>query len=207
MKFLLGTKKHMTQVFDETGNAQPATAIEAGPVTVVQVKTEETDGYTAVQVGFGSKKEKNISKAQLGHMNDLGPFEYLREYRFANEPDELPEVGDTVDVSVFEKGEAVDISGTSKGKGFQGTVKRHGFSGGPRTHGQKHSERGPGSIGATGPKRVLKGTKMAGRKGDARATVQNQSIVHIDTDENMLYVRGSVPGKKGSLVEIQSSHT
>lgn len=206
MKFLLGTKEGMTQVFDEDGAAHPATVIKAGPVTVTQIKTEDTDGYTAVQVGYGERKEKNINKAEKGHMGEEN-FEVLREYRIKEYEDdtELPSVGDTLDVTVFEKGDAVDVSGISKGKGFQGTVKRHGFGGGPRTHGQKHSEREPGSVGATGPQRVLKGKKMPGRMGGGRTTIQNLSVVHIDSDEGAIYIKGAVPGKKGALIEVHPS--
>lgn len=207
MKFLLGKKQHMTQVFDENGHAHGATAVKAGPITVTQVKTEETDGYTAVQVGFGEKSEKNVNKPQQEHFGDLGSFEHIREYRLDSDVDEanIPERGDTFNVEEFAVGDSVDVSGVSKGKGFQSTIKRFGFAGGPRTHGQKHSEREPGSIGATGPARVLKGKKMPGRMGGRTATVQNLKVLHIDKDEDLLYLKGSVPGADGSLVEIIES--
>jgi large subunit ribosomal protein L3 len=207
MKFLLGTKEHMTQVFDEDGYAHGATAINAGPVTVTQVKTEDTDGYTAMQVGFKDRNQKNTNKAQQGHFKDLGNFKYVREYRLASDlsEEDMPNRGDTFSVEAFSVGDKVDVSGVAKGKGFQGTVKRYGFGGGPRTHGQKHSEREPGAVGATGPARVMKGTKMPGRMGGNTATVQNLEVLHLDQQEDMLYVKGSVPGADGSLVEITES--
>jgi large subunit ribosomal protein L3 len=205
MKFILGTKGRMTQVFDESGRAYPATIISAGPLTVTQVKTADKDGYEAVQVGFGGRKEKNITKPLRGHLKDLGGFRWLREFRpRAGSLGELQR-GDALDVSVFRAGDSVVVSAISKGKGFQGVVKRHGFAGGPRTHGNKHTERAPGSIGVGGVQRVMKGKRMAGRMGGDRVTVKNLRVLKVDADTNTLVVSGAVPGKPGTLVEIRSN--
>jgi len=198
MKFILGTKEEMTQIFDDEGIVHPVTIVNAGPVVVTQIREEEKDGYESVQVGYGEKKEKNINKPEKGHLKGLGSFRYLREF----EKTEDMKVGDKIDVSSFEEGEEVIISAVSKGKGFQGVVKRHNFAGGPRSHGQKHSERKPGSIGSTGPQRVFKGTRMAGRMGSDRITVKNLKVIKIDKENNRLLIKGAVPGKRGTLVEI-----
>ena len=200
MKFILGTKQKMTQIFDETGRVFPATVVSAGPLTVTQVKNSDTDGYTAVQVGYGDAKEKKVAKPQKGHFADLGLFKTVREFRM--DTGEMKR-GDTIDVSTFAIGDTVSVSATTKGKGNQGVVKRHNFAGGPRTHGNKHSERRPGSIGSTGPQRVLKGLKMAGRMGGNRVTVKNLKVVAIDTDSNTLVISGAIPGRPGTLVEIR----
>jgi large subunit ribosomal protein L3 len=200
MKFILGTKQQMTQTFDENGRVFPVTLIAAGPVTILQVKSKETDGYDAVQVGFGERKEKNVSKALKGHLRGNGFFRHIKEFKV---PDSSRfKVGDIIDISAFESGEKVRVSGTSKGKGFQGVVKRHGFAGGRRTHGQKHSEREPGSIGAGGIQRVMKGKRMAGRMGSDRITQKNLKIVSIDPVNNLVTIKGALPGRRGSLVEI-----
>ncbi len=191
----------MTQVFDDTGKVFPATVVTAGPVVVTQVKDTDTDGYSAVQVGFGVRKEKNINKPQKGHFGDLGSFMYNREFR-VNGNDEVKK-GDTFDVETFEVGDKVTVSATSKGKGNQGVVKRHNFAGGRRSHGNKHSERRPGSIGSTGPQRVLKGLKMMGRMGSDRVTVKNLRVLQIDKDTNTLVISGAIPGRPGTLVEIR----
>lgn len=201
MKCLLGTKEEMSQIFTEEGAVQPVTVLQVGPATVTQVKTKEKDGYEAVQVGFGERKEKAINKAEKGHMKDLGNFRILKEFRVEGSG---KSVGDTIDISAFEVGDTVTVSGISKAKGFQGVVKRHGFAGLPRTHGTKHHERSPGSIGATGPQRVFKGTKMAGRMGGDRITVKNLKIVGIDREHNRLLVSGAVPGRRGTVLEIRS---
>ena len=200
MKFILGKKGKMTQIYDEKGRVYPATVVTASPNIVTQVKTLETDGYDAVQVSAGSKKEKNINKAQKGHFKDLGTFATSREFR-----GDIAETqrGDTIDVTTFEVGDKVTVTATSKGKGFQGVVKRHNFAGGPRTHGQKHSERRPGSIGATGPQRVLKGTRMSGRMGSDTVTVKNLKIIQINKETNTLVISGAIPGHPGTLVEIR----
>lgn len=205
MKVILGLKEKMTQVFDESGAVTPVTVIKSGPVTVTQIKTVEKDGYNAIQVGFGERKEKNIAKAQKGHFGESGNFRYVKEFRVKELPADL-KVGDKVELSNFEEGDKVVITSFSKGKGFQGVVKRHGFAGGRRSHGQKHSEREPGSIGATGPQRVFKGTRMAGRMGNDKVTLKGVKIVGIDTENNEIYLKGAVPGRKGTLVEIQGQN-
>ena len=206
MKFILGTKVNMTQVFEDNGRVTTGTLISAGPMKVTQVKSLAKDKYEAVQVGFGEKKSKNVSKAVLGHLKDNTPaegkaFRHIQEFRVANP---TATVGDVIDVSVFSEGDVVTVAGISKGKGFQGVVKRHGFSGGPGSHGQKHSEREPGSIGSTGPQRVFKGVRMAGRMGGDRISVSNLKIVRIDKENNQILVSGAIPGRRGTLVEIIS---
>lgn len=205
MKGLIGRKVGMTQIFDEDGNALPVTLIEAGPCYVTQVRKQDRDGYSAVQLGFGEVDARRLTGGQVGHLkrSDLPPLRYLREFR-VKEPEYAE--GDKVQVDIFEIGERVDVIGTSKGKGFQGGVKRHGFGGGPKTHGQSDRWRAPGSIGATStPGRVFKGTRMAGRMGNARVTSQNIQVEMVDPERNLLAVRGSVPGGKGSVVFIQSA--
>ena len=191
----------MTQIFDETGRVFPATVVSAGPVTVTQVKDGEIDGYESVQVGFSPKKEKNLKKAQKGHFGDLGAFSIVREFRVANGETKK---GDVIDVTNFEIGDNVMVSAISKGKGNQGVVKRHNFAGGRRTHGNKHSERRPGSIGSTGPQRVLKGLRMAGRMGGDRITVKNLKVLQIDKDTNTMVISGAIPGRPGTLIEIRT---
>ncbi len=195
----------MTQIFDEDGVVHPVTLIQAGPMTVVQVKTKEKDGYDAIQYGYGSRNEKNVNKAQKGHVKDGGIFRYFREYR-TDKTGETANIGDVVPVSVLSVGDTVEVSGISKGKGFQGVVKRHGFKGGRRSHGQKHSEREPGSIGGGSRLggRVQKGMRMAGRMGTDRITVKNLKIVAIDADNGQVFVSGAVPGRRGTLIEIKT---
>ncbi len=202
MKAILGLKEKMTQIFDENGAVIPVTVVKTGSATVLQVKNMKTDKYNAVQIGFGEKRESRIPKAQKGHYKDLGNFRYVKEFRYEDLPAEI-KVGDKIEITNFKKGDLVRISSFSKGKGFQGVVKRHGFAGGRRSHGQKHSEREPGSIGSTGPQRVFKGTRMAGRMGNDRVTLQKVKIVGIDPENNEIYLKGAVPGRKGTLVEIQ----
>jgi large subunit ribosomal protein L3 len=202
MKFILGTKENMTEYFTEDGIAVPVTIINAGPTVVTQVKTKATDGYTAVQVGFGTKKSKNLSKAVKGHLKELGNFRFIKEFRTDKEG--AFKVGDTLEASMFEVGDKIQISGVSKGKGFQGVVKRHGFKGGPRSHGQKHSEREPGSIGGGLRTHVPKGMRMAGRMGSDRITQKNLKVIFVDKENNIMLVKGAVPGVRGSLVEIVS---
>lgn len=198
----------MTQVFDDKGNVCPVTVIEAGPIVITQIKTKETDGYNAVQVGFGVKKEKNISKAVKGHLKGLGNFRYIQEFRAYDDKDIKAlagmKVGDKIDVSSFKEGDIVTASSVSKGKGFQGVVKRHGFKGGPRSHGQKHSEREPGSIsgGTREGGRVPKNMRMAGRTGSDTVTISGLKIVQIDSAVNEVLVMGAVAGRRGTLVEI-----
>ncbi|MGB9848082.1 MAG: 50S ribosomal protein L3 [Minisyncoccia bacterium] len=200
-KFILAQKIGMTEIF-QNDKMIPVTVLEAGPVVVTQIKTKEKDGYCAVQVGFGKKKK--ISKALKGHLKDLGNFKWLKEFRVDESEINNYKVGDKIDLSIFQEGEKIKISGTSKSKGFQGVVKRHGFHGGPKTHGQKNRLRAPGSIGATHPQHVPKGRKMAGRMGGERITLKNVKIAKIINDKNIICVKGAVPGKKGDLVEISA---
>ena len=197
MKFILGTKEKMTQVFTEDGKAHAATIVKAPKSVVTQVKTDEKDGYVAVQVGSDDKKKERVNKPQrekLAHKN-------VKEFRV--DSTELKE-GDVIEVATFEPGDKVIVSGVSKGKGFQGVVKRHGFHGGPRSHGQKHSEREPGSIGATGPQRVFKGTRMGGRMGTDRTTVKGLKVLQVDAENGLMLISGAVPGRRGTLLEIVS---
>lgn len=204
MKFLLGTKRSMTQVWDEKGKARPVTVVSAPPNVVTQVKTAEKDGYFAVQVGWGSRKEKNIAKPVKGQMKKLGNFRGLKEFRLSASSEQ--KVGDKIGADVFKPGDIVAVSGISKGKGFQGVVKRHGFHGGSRTHGQKHSEREPGAIGggARAGGRVAKGMRMAGRMGGERVTVMNLPVIQVSPEENLILIGGAVPGRRGTMVEIRS---
>ena len=215
-KFILGTKQNMVQFFDENGRSIPATFLNVGPVVVTQLKTKEKDGYFAMQIGFGRRKEKNINKAQKGHFSaaaktmsekesENSNFAFVRELRL-NEEEKGVKVGDIIDISTFIVGEKIQVTGTSKAKGFQGVVKRHGFHGGPRSHGQKHSEREPGSIGATGPQRVFKGTRMGGRMGGDRVCVKNLTILGVDLENNKMLISGAVPGRRGTLVEIRTAN-
>jgi large subunit ribosomal protein L3 len=202
---LLGRKLGMTQVFDpEDGRVERVTVIEAGPCFVTAIRRAERDGYDAVQVGFGDVREKKLTKPELGHLKKAGvaPLKHLREFR--GDPGEL-EVGTEVKVdSLFEKGQTVKVSGVSKGKGFQGTIKRHNFHRGPVSHGS-HNIRAPGSVGASAdPSRVFKGIRGPGQMGAGRVTQRGLEVVDVRPDENLLFVRGSVPGPKGSVVEIRS---
>ena len=201
MKFILGKKLQMTQIFDKDGRALPVTLIQAGPCFVTQKKTADKEGYGALQIGFGEAKAKRMSRAEKGHLSKSGKsnLKFLREFRADNS--EL-EVGAEIKADIFQEGDIVKISGTSKGKGFAGVVKRHHFGGGPATHGQKHSLRAPGSIGSTFPERVPKGRRMGGRMGGERATVEGLKIVKIDATENIIAVLGAVPGVPGGLLEI-----
>lgn len=199
MTFILGKKLKMSQIWKDD-KIIPVTLVKAGPITVTQIRTTEKDKYEAVQVGFDASK-KRLNKPQAGHLKELGKFRHLKEFRVLN-----PEikVGDVLDVSQFSEGQKVKVSGLNKGRGFQGVVKRHGFHGGPKTHGQKDRLRAPGSIGATAPQRVLKGKKMAGRMGQERVTIKNLEIAGIDKENNLLMLKGAVPGGKGTLLEIRN---
>lgn len=208
MKFILGRKIGMTQVFDESNNVVPVTLIKAGPCYITQIKNKEKDGYDAVQIGFEEVKDKKIKKPQKGHLKKIPKsklqnpnygLRWLREFKIKKQKLSL---GDEIRVNMFNQGEIVSISGISKGKGFQGVVKRHGFKGSPASHGTKHSLRAPGSIGSAFPQRVFKGIKMAGRMGNDRITVKGLEIISIDKEDNLLAVKGAVPGKKGTLLEI-----
>ena len=189
----------MSQIYDASGAAIPVTLVVARGNIVTQVRTKAADGYEAVQVGEGERNANRINKAQKGHFKDLGNFAAINEFRV-----EAPtlKTGDKIELSQFNVGDVITVSAISKGKGFQGVVKRHGFGGGPRSHGQKHSEREPGSIGGGLRTRVPVGMRMAGRMGSDRITVKNLKVAHIDADENVMYVAGAIPGKRGTLVEI-----
>ncbi len=204
-KGLIGKKLGMTQIFDEKGLVIPVTVIEAGPCVVAQVKTSETDGYNAIQLGFGEVKAKHINKPEMGHFakSKLEPKKHLREFRL----DDISsyKVGDEVKADIFTAGEKVDIQGTSKGKGFQGVIKRHGQSRGPMGHGSMYHRR-PGSMGATStPGRVFKGKKLPGHMGHVTVTIQNLDVVAVDMDKNVILVKGSVPGAKGAILKIKSA--
>lgn len=200
MKALLGTKIGMTQIISEDGRAIPVTLIQAGPVTVTQVKTVDTDGYTAVQVAYG--EGKNLSKAVAGHTKpaQVTP-KHIREFRVAELPEGL-KVGDAIDVSQFALGDIVDATGTSKGKGFAGTVKRHNFNTSKKTHGGNGNVRKPGSIGSMYPQKVFKGKRMAGRMGADRVTVKNLEVAYVDAVNNLIGLKGAVPGPRKGLIVI-----
>ena len=207
MAGLIGKKLGMTRIFLDSGEAVGVTVVEAGPCPVVQIKTEETDGYSAVQIGFGEKKEKRTSQAEMGHATKAGletaPV-MLREFEVPElgEEEEL-EVGSELTVSLFEAGDRVKVSGMAKGRGFQGVVKRYGFKGRPASHGHPMS-RIPGSMGpGTDPSRVIKGKKLPGQMGDTRATILNLEVVKVDPEKNLLFVKGGVPGAKNSYVLIR----
>jgi large subunit ribosomal protein L3 len=205
LKGLIGKKIGMTQIFDSDGVAIPVTVIEAGPCYVTQIRTPETDGYSAVQLGFTEAKPKRLTGGQLGHLkrNTLPPLRFLREFRVKN-----PEVqeGDKITVDLFALGERVDVIGTSKGKGFAGAVKRYHFKGGPKTHGQSDRNRAPGSRGSgTTPGRVYKGARGPGHMGSDRVTSQGLKVVLVNAERNLIGVRGSVPGAKGSVVLIKEA--
>jgi len=205
MKFILGQKLGMSQVFEDD-KVIPVTLIEAGPCKVVQIKTKEKEGYNGVQIGFG--KKKRLTKPLKGHLkkipnskSQIPKFRWLREFRV-----EKPEfkIGDEINVSSFKEGDKVKVGGFSKGKGFQGVVKRWGFKGSPASHGTKHTLRAPGSIGSAFPEKVFKGMKMAGRMGAARITVFWLEVIKVDAKNNLLALKGAVPGRKGTLLEIKS---
>ena len=207
MKAIIGKKVGMTQIFDDNGVVIPVTVIEAGPCTVVQVKTVETDGYNAVQLGYGEVKEYKVNKPDAGHFAkaNVKPTKHLREFRACEGCIAEAKVGDTVKADVFENGDAVDIQGISKGKGFQGVIKRHGQSRGPMGHGSMYHRR-PGSMGPTStPGRVFKGKKLPGHMGVETVTIQNLEVVKVDLDKNAILVKGSVPGNKGSILKIRKS--
>jgi len=204
MKFIIGTKAGMTQVFDEKGVCYAATILKVEAAKISQVKTAETDGYAAIQIASGAQKEQRTAKAQMGHFGQ--GVAMAREFRPRTGTTETTEgmLKDAAfDASVFTPGDTIMVSAISKGKGFQGVVKRHGFRGGSRTHGQKHSEREPGSIGQTGLMRVAKGTRMAGRMGSDLITVKNLKVLQVNPEQNLLLVSGAVPGRKGTLVEVR----
>lgn len=197
---IIGKKLGMTQIFTDSGKAEAVTAVEAGPCSVIQIKTVAKEGYNAIQLGFG--EAKRLKSPQRGHLRGLGQFKHLREFRV----DDIGDIQVKVDVSQFKEGDLVDVTGFSKGRGFAGVVKRHGFAGGPKTHGQSDRHRHPGSIGATtSPGRVLKGTRMAGRMGNRRVTVRKLEVLKTDPARNLLLVKGAVPGAKSGLLLIKKS--
>lgn len=199
---IIGRKLGMTQVFMEGGEVEAVTAVEAGPCTVIQIKTAEKEGYNAVQLGFG--ETERLNSPRKGHLKGLGQLRYLREFRVDDTKE--ANIGDRIDVSLFEKGDLVDVTGVSKGKGFAGVVKRYHFAGGPKTHGQSDRHRAPGSIGATtSPGRVFKGQRMAGHMGNERVTMRNLEVVATDADRNLLLLKGAVPGNRNGLVLIKKS--
>ena len=204
MKGILGKKIGMTQIFTEHGEVIPVTVVEAGPVVVTQIKTTENDGYTAIQVGFQDAKEKSLNKPQKGHLAAANTLKkHLKEFRV----DSVEEytVGQEIKADLFAAGEKIDVTGTSKGKGFQGPIKRHGQSRGPESHGSRYHRR-PGSMGACSyPGRVFKNKKLAGHMGSVKVTVQNLEVVRVDADKNFILVKGAIPGAKGSVVTIKEA--
>ena len=204
MKGILGKKIGMTQIFTEHGEVIPVTVVEAGPVVVTQIKTTENDGYTAIQVGFQDAKEKSLNKPQKGHLAAANTLKkHLKEFRVDSV--EGYTVGQEIKADVFEAGAKIDVTGISKGKGFQGPIKRHGQSRGPETHGSRYHRR-PGSMGACSyPGRVFKNKKLAGHMGSVKVTVQNLEVVRVDADKNFILVKGAIPGAKGSVVTIKEA--
>jgi large subunit ribosomal protein L3 len=196
MKFILGKKLGMSQIFDRDGNVIPVTVIEAGPCFVTQVRDEKRDKYQAIQIGFEKLKDRKVKKSQKNK-----PFRYLREFKGDISK---YKAGDEINVSIFEQGDKIKASSISKGKGFQGVVKRHGFSGGPASHGHRHVLRTPGSIGSAFPEKVFKGKKMPGRAGGKRITIKNLKVALIDAENNLLAITGTMPGPNSSLVEIRT---
>lgn len=204
MKELYGIKLGMARIFTDSGEAIGVTVVEAKPSPVVQVKTKAKDGYDAIQVGLGEKRKSLFNKPQLGHFGDLTPKRYLREIRLDSAPTQ--QRGDTLTVEVFKPGDHVDVTGISKGLGFQGAVRLHHFKGGPVSHGQSDRTRAPGSVGASSyPSRTFRGQRMAARMGNERVTVQNLDVVAIRPEENLILLRGAVPGKPNSVIRIRES--
>lgn len=205
MRAIIGKKIGVTRIFDEAGNMVAATVIEAGPCVVTQVKTEEKDGYQAVQVGFGSKKEKHTTKPLMGHIkaSGKGPYSVLRELRDLDVGAEV-KVGDEIKADIFTVGDIVRVTGVSKGLGFQGVVRRHHFAGGPVSHGQSDRTRAPGSLGQSSyPSRVFKGVRMAGRMGGERVTMRHLRVLKVDTANNLIIIKGAVPGTENGIVLIR----
>ena len=216
MKFILGKKIDMTQIW-QGDNCLGVTRVAVGPCYVTQVKDEKNDGYKSIQLGYGVKKAKNITKPQKGHFGKIKAvkpdldvnFRYVREFRIQDNKDATNEesilnLGDKVGIDTFQSGDRIDVTAISKGKGFQGVVKRHGFKGAIKTHGTKDQVRMPGSIGATGPARVFKGVRMAGQMGNKQITIKNLEIVDIDKENNILLINGSIPGGRNSLISIKA---
>lgn len=206
MKKILGKKIGMTQIFDEDGTVVPVTVVQAGPVVVTQVKTEDKDGYRAIQVGFIDKKEKKTNKAEAGHFQkaEVAPKRYLREFRLDDDEEEF-EVGQEIKVDVFQADDQVDVTGISKGKGTQGAIKRWGYARGPMGHGSKSHRVGGARAGASYPGRVFPGTKGSGKTGHDRVTIENLRVVRVDEENNLLLIKGAVPGPKGGLVSVRET--
>ena len=204
-KAILATKVGMTQIFNEDGTLIPVTVLQAGPCVVTQVKTEENDGYAAVQIGFGDIREKLVNKPEKGHLEKAGVElkRFLKEFRFENAGEY--EVGQEIKAEIFEAGDHIDVTAISKGKGFQGAIKRHGQSRGPMTHGSKYHRHAGSNGSASDPSKVFKGKKMPGQMGHVQVTVQNLEVVRVDTENNLLLVKGAVPGPKKSLVTIKET--
>lgn len=197
LKFILGKKQGMSQIFDKEGNVIPVTVIEAGPCFVAQIKTKEKDGYNSIQIGLENLKEKKIKNSQKKK-----PYNHIREFLLKEEDLLKYNIGDKIDVSIFVEGDKVKVTGTSKGRGFQGVVKRHGFKGGPASHGHRHVLRRPGSIGRSFPERVVKGMRMPGHMGANRVSVKNLKIAAIDLENNLIALKGAAPGSNSGLIEI-----
>jgi large subunit ribosomal protein L3 len=205
MSGIIGRKIGMARIFDSRGMDVPVTVIEAGPCVVTQIKTQETDGYDAIQIGFEDKKEKHTVKPEMGHFAKAGvkPKRILKEFRGFENAESL-KLGDVITVDLFSEGEIVRVTGWSKGKGFQGVVKRHGFAGGPKSHGQSDRLRAPGSLGQSSyPSRVFKGLKMGGRMGNERVTIKSKRVVRVDPEKNIIMIAGGVPGANRGLVIIR----
>jgi large subunit ribosomal protein L3 len=208
MKGIIGKKLGMTQIFDPKGNVIPVTVIEAGPCYITQIRTADKDGYTAIQLGYGTAEPKRLTKGQLGHLQkkSLPALRVLREFRLRDGDAQDLSEGSEIKVDVFEQGQKVDVIGTTKGRGWAGAIKRHGFHRQRRTHGQSDRERAPGSVGMCAlPGRTIKGKKMAGHMGDDRVTIQNLEVVRVDAENNLLAVRGSIPGARGGIVIIRTA--
>lgn len=199
-KFAIGTKQGMSQLFTADGKAIAVTVIHVPQATVTQLKSTETDGYRSVQLGSGEVKTSKIKKPQRGHLKEIANVKNFREFK--PEDDKEYKRGDKIGVDIFEVGDQVSVSGSSIGRGFQGVVKRHGFAGGPASHGHRHVLRAPGSIGSRFPQHTRRGTRMAGRMGGNRVTIKNLEVVRVDKESEALFLKGAIPGKKGTLVEI-----
>ena len=205
MNGLLGRKLGMTRIFSESGQDIPVTVLEVGPCVVTAIRTADADGYNAIQLAYDEIPERKLNKPRAGFFKKHGlkTYRYLREFRGNSDPSAEFKIGDEIKADFFKEGDLVKVTGISKGKGFQGVVKRHGFGGGPKTHGQSDRYRAPGSLGQSSyPSRVFKGLRMAGRMGDERVTVRNLQVVRVDADNNIIMVKGAVPGAKNGLIRI-----
>jgi large subunit ribosomal protein L3 len=205
MQELIGKKLGMTRVFDDEGKAVPVSVVEAGPCTVVAKRTAEKDGYDALRIGYGTKRKKLLTKPELGYFEKAGieSARYVKEVEYDGDLD----VGDEIKVGIFKKGERVDVTGISRGLGFQGVMRRHAFAGSQKTHGQSDRERAPGSIGQSSfPSRVFKGLRMAGKMGKDKVTVSNLEVIQVIEDQNLILVKGAIPGKKGTMLKIRKSN-